>query len=72
MTDQHGNTVAVQQLTTDRGVQQVFVARGPHGRLLGRSLGDRRELRTVADLAAAGVDISSSALAAVDSCYQPA
>lgn len=55
LVDRHGNTVAAASLDG----RAVFVARGPNGRLLGRQLGDRRELTTPADLVAAGIDLAS-------------
>lgn len=39
--------------------REVYIARHRNGILLGRTLGDGRELTTIADLAAAGVDLVS-------------
>lgn len=53
--DHLGNTVEVARLDG----REVFIARAPNGILLGRHLGDQRELTTPADLVAAGVDLGS-------------
>jgi hypothetical protein len=55
LTDHNGNTVEVARLNG----REVFVARAANGILLGRRLGDQRELTTPADLVAAGIDLGS-------------
>lgn len=56
MVDKHGNTVEVARIDG----RQVYIPRGPHGRVLGRSMGDGQPDPThPRQLAALGIDLAS-------------